>query len=127
MTGKMTETAIEIPEGFISAINLEQGKGDRSSELILADWLEEQGDARGEAIRKTVAAGRLPQDRKAEHPGLWKIYPHRWAWLAHSGGHGKHAMLCRLKPTARGWSCSYCPTYAAAIIAHAEQLAKESR
>jgi len=53
-----------LEEAILEAI--QENPGDESSWLALADWLEEQGDARGELVRLQVRRARLPRG----DPGL---------------------------------------------------------
>jgi len=63
--------------GFIEAIR--QRSDDRERWLIFADWLEEQGDPRGELIRLQVHLAELP----ADDPG-WRALVAREFELFHA-------------------------------------------
>src|SRR5262245_51105112 len=71
-------------DAFLQAI-LEQPDDD-TVRLIYADWLEEQGNPRGEFIRVQCALARLPTDdpRRAELEAreATLLAAHRDAWLA---------------------------------------------
>lgn len=51
---------MSIEQQFIDAINAEQGQGHRLAEYVYADWLDDQGDPRGEAWRVLLEAGKRP-------------------------------------------------------------------
>ena len=81
-------------EAFLQAI-LEQPDDD-TPRLIYADWLEEQGDPRGEFIRIQCALAGLPPD-DARRPELGAreaalLESHREAWLEPLRGLGSGAL-----------------------------------
>lgn len=62
---------MSIEQQFIDAINAEQGRGHRLAEYVYADWLEDNGDPRGEAWRVLLERGKRPDSYD----------PRRWYWL----------------------------------------------
>jgi uncharacterized protein (TIGR02996 family) len=67
---------------FLEAIK--ESPGDDMPRLILADWLEEQGDPRGEYVRSQVLCHRLPPSdpvrRRLEEWGAERLARHQAAW-----------------------------------------------
>jgi uncharacterized protein (TIGR02996 family) len=76
-------------ESFLEALKADPG--DDVTRLVYADWLEEQGDARGEFLRLEVELSRLP-DHDERYPALEEELAHRREplspeWVKQAGKH----------------------------------------
>src|SRR5437588_11672378 len=80
-------------EGFLRVIA--EDPGDDAPRLVFADWLEEQGDPRGEFMRLQVRLARLPES----DPRRVALEEHERELL------DRHAVdwLGRLREQLRGW------------------------
>ena len=72
------------PEVLAFLADIKEHPGDDTPRLILADWLQDQGDPRGEFIRLQCQLARRPADRASQPPEerLGQLLAqHRDAWL----------------------------------------------
>lgn len=68
--------SVSIEQSFAVAINA--NPDDRVTQLVYADWLDEQGDPRAEAWRVLIEAGKRPLHSNLAERWLW-------TWLVNAG------------------------------------------
>lgn len=79
---------LSIEQQFINAINAQAGEGDRLSEYVYADWLEDQGDPRAEGWRVLLEAGKRPA-KDLIFPGSTEMFS-GWHWFPFYPQHRIH-------------------------------------